>query len=71
MECLRRFMAVVDVGGKKFAVQISSLFVNPPTIAPTQALKNLIATVYTGSLKACFIDYSMIDSLFAIISILS
>lgn len=54
MECQRRFMAVVDVGGKKFAVQISSLFVNPSTIAPTQALKNLIVTVYTGFLKACF-----------------
>lgn len=39
MECLRRFMAVVDVGGKKFAVQISSLFVNPPTIAPAAGVK--------------------------------
>lgn len=39
MECQRRFMAVVDVGGKKFAVQISSLFVNPPTIAPDAGVK--------------------------------
>lgn len=39
MECLRRFMAVVDVSGKKFAVQISSLFVNPPTIAPDAGVK--------------------------------